>query len=237
MPKAPRPWIVCPHGPVTRLEDNLHLVESDVPGIPGLRRNMAIVRRADGGLLFFNGVPVDDAALERIRALGRPDILLVPQHLHTLDAHAFRERLGLRVFAPGSTRALTGAVVQVDGAFEDLPADPTTSVVTVRGFRTGEGLLLVRSGERTSLVVADVVINSPHVGGLAGLAFRLLGMTGERPRLPRPVRLRVLRDRAALRTQLEELAALPGLARIVPTHGPVWDRDPAGALREIAASL
>jgi hypothetical protein len=47
----------------------------------------------------------------------------------------------------------------------------------------------------------------------------------------------VLRDRRALRAQLEELARIPGLTRIVPSHGVVIDRDPAGALREIAASL
>jgi hypothetical protein len=47
----------------------------------------------------------------------------------------------------------------------------------------------------------------------------------------------VVRDRAALRAQLERLAAIPGLARIVPTHGAVVDRDPAGTLRRIAAGL
>jgi len=198
---------------------------------------MSIVRRGDGGLLFFNAVPVDDETLARIRSLGTPEILVVPQRLHMLDAHAFRERLGVRVYAPRAARAAVSERVAVDGAFEDIPADPAVSVVEVAGFRTCEGLAVVRSGGRVSLVVADAVLNVRNLPGLAGLLFRLLGMTGDRPKLPTPVRLRVLRDPRALQTQLEELARTPGLVRIVPTHGSIVDRDPAGVLRGIAATL
>jgi hypothetical protein len=62
-------------------------------------------------------------------------------------------------------------------------------------------------------------------------------MTGDRPSLPLPLRLRLVRDRKALRAQLEGLSRTPGLARIVPSHGAVIDRDPAGVLRRIAESL
>ncbi len=237
MTKPPRPWTVLPHRPLERIEANLHAVDGAVPGIAGLRRRMAVVTRSDGTLLFFNAVPVDDATLDRIRALGRPAYLVVPNHLHMIDAHAFRERLGVRVYAPKPTRALVERRVRVDGAFEDLPPDPAVSVVPVAGFKTGEGMAVVRSDGRVSLVVADVVLNVPDGPGVSGLVFRLLGMTGPTPRLPLPVKLRVLRDRGALRGQLEELARTPGLARIVPSHGAVVDRDPAGVLRSIAASL
>jgi hypothetical protein len=237
MPKPPRPWIVLPHGPLKRLDENLYSIEGDVPGIPGLRRRMVVVRRSDGGLLFFNAVPVDEEALAQLRALGRPAQLVIPQQLHMIDAHAFRERLGVRVYAPASARARIAERVAVDGAFGELPADPAVSLVTVAGFKTGEGLAVVRSEGRVSLVVADVVLNVPNAPGPRGLLFRLLGFTGDRPKLPALVRLRVLRDPAALRAQLEELAQTPGLTRIVPSHGAVVDRDPAGVLRAIAASL
>lgn len=236
-PKPPRPWTVLPHGPVERIDENLWGIESDVPGVPLLKRRMSIVRRSDGGLLFFNAVPVGDAALAEIRALGRPAILVIPQHLHMMDAHAFRAKLGVRVFAPASTRALVAERVEVDGAFEDLPPDPAVRVETVAGFKTGEGFATIQTGPRASLVVADVVLNVPPQPGAMGLLYRLLGFSGDRPKLPTPVRLRVVRDKGALRAQLERLAATPGLARIVPSHGPVVERDPAGVLREIAASL
>lgn len=237
MPKPPRPWTVLPHRPLEKIDENLYSIESAVPGIPGLLRRMAIIRRDDGGLLFFNAVPVDEETLARIRALGTPAMLVVPQSLHMIDAHAFRDRLGVRVYAPRTARAAVAERVAVDGAFEDIPPDRAVSVVSVAGFRTGEGIAVVRSAGRVSLVVADVVLNVPNAPGLRGLFFRLLGLTGDRPKLPAAVRLRVLRDAAALRAQLEDLARAPGLARIVPSHGAVIDRDPAGVLREIAASV
>jgi hypothetical protein len=46
MAKAPRPWIVTRHGPIEKLEDNLWVVEGDVPGVP-FRRRMSIIRRGD----------------------------------------------------------------------------------------------------------------------------------------------------------------------------------------------
>jgi hypothetical protein len=237
MTRPPRPWTVLPHGPLEKLDENLYAIEGEVPGIAGLRRRMAIVRRSDGELLFFNAVPVGEEALARIRALGTPAILVIPQRLHMMDAHAFRDRLGVRVYAPDVAREAVGARVAVDGTFEEIPPDPAVSVIPVAGFKTGEGMAVVRSGDRVSLVVADVVLNVPHAPGFQGFVFRLLGMTGERPRLPAPIRWRVLRDRDALRAQLDGLARTPGLTRIVPSHGPVVDRDPADALREIASSL
>jgi hypothetical protein len=237
MPKPPRPWTVMPHGPLVRLDDNLWAVESDVPGIPALRRRMSIFRRADGRLTFYNAVPLADATLAELRALGEPAFLVVPHPLHMLDAHAFRARLGVRVYAPALTRALVAAGVEVDGAFEDLPADPGFTVASAPGFKTGEGHAVVRTGPRATLLVADAVVNVRRGAGVAGLLFHLLGMTGDRPKLPVPVRLRVVRDRAALRAHLERCAAIAGLARVVPSHGAVIERDPAGVLREIAARL
>jgi hypothetical protein len=237
VPTTPRPWIVLPHGPLERLDDALWAVESNVPGVPALRRRMSIVRRGDGTLLFFNAIPVDDPTLAEIRALGKPADLVLPQHLHMIDAHAFRAKLGVRVFAPGATRDVVARQVQVDGAFHDLPPDPGVAVGTVAGFKTGEGFMTVRCGPHVSLVVADVVLNVPRGPGILGLLFHLMGFSGDRPKLPVPVKLRVVRDRPALRRWLEQVASTPGLARIVPSHGPVVDRDPSGVLRSIASTV
>jgi hypothetical protein len=73
MAKAPRPWIVMPHGPLRGVDDNLWTVDSVVPGIPGgtFPRTMTVVRLSDG------------AALRRHldRLASRPGLVrIIPSH-------------------------------------------------------------------------------------------------------------------------------------------------------------
>lgn len=44
-------------------------------------------------------------------------------------------------------------------------------------------------------------------------------------------------DGAAVRRSLLELAARPGLRRLVPSHGPIIEADPAGVLRRAAERI
>jgi len=99
MAKAPRPWIVTPHTPIQKLEDNIWTVDSNVPGTP-MRRRMTILKRTDGTLVFFQAVPVDDATLEQIRAWGKSAYLIVPHDQHGMDATPFAEKLGVKIYGP-----------------------------------------------------------------------------------------------------------------------------------------
>jgi hypothetical protein len=60
---------------------------------------------------------------------------------------------------------------------------------------------------------------------------------GEEPQVPRPVKWTMVEDKAALRTQFLEWAALPNLKRILVSHGEPIDFQPAEALRDLAQSL
>ena len=72
MPKRPRPWIVTPHGPIEKLEDNLWAVQGDVPGIP-FKRRMFIIKRSDGTLMFFGmAIPLEEAMLAEVTELAFP---------------------------------------------------------------------------------------------------------------------------------------------------------------------
>jgi hypothetical protein len=235
MAKA-RPWTVTPHAPLEQLDDDLWAVTSPVPGLRGVDRRMTIARRTDGALVFYNAVPVDDATLAELRALGTPAYLIVPNRFHMIDAPAFREKLGVKAFAPEASRARVAERMPIDGALDALPPDARVRVGGTPGFKTGEAYLVVAHGERRSLVVADLVTNMQRVSGFGGFMMHVLGFTGERPKLPKPVRFRVLRDKAQVRAQLEELAATPGLCRLVVSHGPIVS-DAAAVLREIAATI
>lgn len=240
MAKPPRPWIVTRHDALEQLDENLWAVDGDVPGFPpaaGFHRRMSIVKLSDGRLLFFNAMPVLDATLDAIRALGKPALLLVPHHLHAIDAHSFREKLDLAVYTAAQSIEKVRAILPVAGALEDLPRDPAFSIETLPSSKFGEAGVVVKSGPRASLLVCDILLNVPHGGGFAGFMFKLLGFTGPVPKLAPMVRLRAFSDKAAARKDLLRLADLPGLTRIVPSHGPVIANDPAGTLARAARAV
>jgi hypothetical protein len=49
--------------------------------------------------------------------------------------------------------------------------------------------------------------------------------------------MRILENASAVRETLVRLADTPGLVRVIPSHGDIVDKDPAGVLREIAATV
>ncbi len=240
MAKPPRPWIVTRHDPLERIDENLWAVNGDVPGFPpsaGFHRRMSIVRRSDGKLLFFNAVPLDESTLAAVRALGEPALLLIPHHLHCMDGRAFAEKLGLSVYTAAISLERVRSIVPIAGPLEALPPDPTITIEPIASSKFGEAGVVVHTGGRASLLLCDLVVNVPHGPGLAGFIFRLLGFTGPAPKLPPPVRMRAFPDKRLARADLERLAMLPGLCRIVPSHGAIVDADPAGSLRRAAALI
>ncbi len=204
-----------------------------------IRRRMHVIRRGDGTLAFHNAVPVDDATLSKLRAMGRGALLLVPAPSHTLDIAPFAEKLGLAVLCP---RAIAGEVarkVKVTGHFEDLKPEPALRVVTLGGTTTGEAALLVTSpdGQRTHVITCDAVLNLPNSGGLAGLFMRFVGQATGGPRVGPFFKWKDVSDKAALRASLRALAQEPNLATLLPSHGTIIRGGVAAALEEAAAHL
>jgi hypothetical protein len=232
-----RPWIVTRHDPIVKLDVNLWAVNGDVPGYPTtarFERRMQIVKLSDGTLLFHNAIPLDDASLAEVRAWGRPAILIVPHHLHAMDAHAFRERLSLRVFSARPVVDKVRALVDVDGTLEELPPDPTIRREMLGGTKFGEAAYVVHSGPRASLILCDAIMNSRPGRGLSSIVFRLLGFAGAEPRVALGYKLRAVSDKSALKRDLFRLAETPNLVRLVPSHGEIVTQDPSGALRRAA---
>lgn len=234
MGASPRPWIVTPHRPIAVHEENLWSVESAVPGFPagtGMDRRMTIVRLGDGRLVFHNAVPLDEEALARVRAWGKPAILVVPMHLHALDAPAFADKLGLLAFTSAVTRERVAAMMPIAGALADLPLDDSVHCEPLAGTKFGEAAYVVKSGARTSLLFCDAIQNSRPGRGVNGFMFKLMGFTGDELKAPPFYKVRAVSDKAALKRDLLRLADTPSLTRLIPSHGLVVDRDPAAALR------
>jgi hypothetical protein len=230
MPARPRPWIVTRHDPIRKLEDNLWTVDGDLPGVPGSRRRMTIVRRGDGALVFFNAMPLDDDALNELHAWGTPRWLVLPNRFHKIDAHAFRARLGVALLCAAEVADAVRALTPVDGHLEDLPPDPTVRLARLTA-RQGEVALVTTSGARTSVGFGDAFMNVPPRSGFLNA---VLGVSG-RAKCPPLFRAMFVRDRPSLARDLAALARLPGLTRLIPSHGDLVTDHPAQVLEEVIA--
>jgi len=234
---TPRPWIVTPHGPIEEIDENLWGVVSPVPAFPkgtGMDRRMSIVKLSDGRLVFHNAVPLDDATLAKVAAWGKPAILIVPMHLHAMDARAFREKLGVVVYTSKATVDKVREIVEVAGTLEDMPADPALRCEPLAGTRFGEAAWVVQSGPRAGLLFCDAIHNSRPGTGFNAFMFKIMGFTGPDVRTPPFFKLRAVTDKPALKRDILRLADTPGLAHIVPSHGHVVSAEPASVLRAAA---
>ncbi len=232
MSKPERPWIVTPHRPIVKHETNLWTVDGRLPGT-SVPRRMAMVRRQDGTLVFYHAIPLAEAALAEVLAWGRPAELVVGNASHGADADAFARKLGVKIYGPRADAPRMRARWELAGALEDLPVDPTVTFESVAGTKAGEPVELVRSGDRLSLVFCDALQNHGEDGPLI---TRLLGFRGG-PRVVPIFKLLFTSDRAALKAHLLRLADLPGLARLIPCHGAIVERDAPAVLRQVAAGL
>jgi hypothetical protein len=230
MPKVFTQWTVLPHEPVEKLADNLWRVSGKLGDV---QRQMVLARRKDGGVVVYNGVALEDAAMKELEAWGKPSLLVVPNGYHRQDAAIWKQRYPeMKVVAPKGGRKRVAKIVPVDAVTEDAPADPDVSVFAMDGCAF-ESCLQVRSNGEVTLVFTDALMNVPKRGGLFGF---LLGPTG-RVAAPRVMRWLAIKDKRAFAAHLEKLAQLPGLKRILFGHGAPITDDAPGALRKVAAQL
>lgn len=229
-------WKVLPHGAIEILNQRLRVVEGSLPNMP-LRRVMSIVRLDEGGLLVHGAIALDPAAMAELEAWGPLRILLVPSPWHRLDAPAYRARFAsLKIYCPEGARARVEKAVAVDGTYQELPSTAPLSVRYLDGVGNKEGYLELHAEDGVTLIFNDAIFNQPHLPGLFGVIYKLIGSSGG-PRVTGLLKLAMVRDKRALKAQLEKLAETPSLARVVIMHGTRVDHDPAGFLRQVAATL
>ena len=191
---------------------------------------------SSGDLLFFNAIPLEDEILEEVRAWGRPAHLVVPHHQHMIDAHAFREKLGLKLFGPKECEREICARAELEGTLEAIPADANVTVQAVPGVKLGEPAIIVRSGggTRTSLLFGDVIQNNPKSS--TKFVFRMMGFAGG-PKVVPVFKMMFMKDKPRMKDQLVAWSELPGLTRLVPCHGEIVSTEASGALRAAADAV
>jgi hypothetical protein len=211
-------WRVRPSSGIEKLTERLWRVEGAVPGM-SLRRTMTIAKCADGGLVIHSAISLDASGMREIEAWGPPRHLVVPGVYHRLDAPGYKQRYPtLKVFTTRGSRPVVEKVVAVDGVYEDFPADEAVRLHTLPGTGEREGAMLVRGSDGVSVILNDVVMNMDRKRDVLGFLFTTLMGSAPGPRVSRLAKLALVKDRSALRAELERLAALPDLARLIVSH-------------------
>lgn len=231
-------WIVRPHGKLEKLADNLWWTWGSVPGM-SLKRSMVVAKRSDGGVVIHSAIALDDEGMKELEAIGEPRYLIVPNAGHRLDAAAFKKRYPkLQVFAPRGAREAVAKMVDVDGIYEDFPADEDVRFEMLHGVGDAEGAMIVRSTDGITVVLNDAVFNMDRKTGPFGFLFTTILGSAPGPRISRLAKLLLVKDKKALREDLERFAENPELVRLVVAHEKVASGpDAASALRKAATYL
>jgi hypothetical protein len=197
-----------------------------LPG--GVRMPVAstLMRVADGSLLLYSPVPLDNDDVRAIGQLGEVRHLIAPSLWHHLHVAAARERFDrARVHAaPGLASKRADLHIDHELGDEAQPWGEAIELCTIAGApKLNEVVLLHRPSG--TLVCADLVFNITRPENFVSrMLFSLTGVNGQLAQSR--VWKAAVRDRAAARASIERLLAWP-IARIAPCHGGVVAIDAA----------
>ena len=158
MAKLHDEWTVLPHGPLREIDYSLLTVVGQIPmPIGNFPRRMTVVGLSKKRTALFSPIPLVEADMERIEALGEPAFLIIPSGFHRLDARPYKARFPkARVVAPSGAREAVSEAVPVDLVLDRLE-DADTSFITVAGTANREAALVVRRPGGASLIVNDII--------------------------------------------------------------------------------
>ena len=232
MAKCFTSWTVLPHEPILKHSENFWSVSGNMPG--GNQRRMSVARRADGKLVIHNAIALDADEMNELEAFGKPAFLVVPNGFHRMDSKIYKQRYpDMAVLCPKAARKKISQVVEVSGHLDEMPKDDDVELFHLRGTKEREGALRIRGKAEAALVFNDTLLNMNDEGALKNFFFAPIGALS----VPRFARMMMMSSAGELKQHLQELAATPALAHVVPGHGDLVTNDAASALRQAAERL
>ena len=214
-------WKFCPHGPITPVVDGVWQVQGTLPGGNPLPRTMVLWRLPSGGLCIHSAVNLSEEGMGELEALCQPELLLVPNRFHRMDAPAWKARYPkLQVIAPKAARSFVDQVLPSDADCESVLPPLGVEVIHPGGLKPLEGIYKVGPEDSYALVFTDTLFNvREHLPGVHGFMMRYLtGSTGFFG-LTRLARLFSLSSGADYKAWLGEQKQA-SLSAIVVGHGP-----------------
>jgi hypothetical protein len=200
-------------------------------------RNMIIYRMNGGGLLIHSAIALNPAGMAALEELGRPQILIVPNGYHRLDAHVYRTRYpNAQVLAPAAVRARVEQRVKVDRNAEDELPKVGIKAHQPRGVKPGELVYEFPLDDGAALIFTDALFNIDRMPGVTGAVTNFLGSAGALG-IGRLFRWIAVTDKNAYRAWLEEMSRLPGLNIISVSHGRPITKAAGAALQAAAQTV
>jgi hypothetical protein len=238
MPKPLTEWKVLSHGALIKIADNILTVVGDIPMPTGkIARRMTVVRLRDGRLVVFSAIALREKEMRELEDFGKPAFLIVPNGHHRFDSKIWKKRYPeIKVITPQGAKESVEKIVPVDAVKADFN-DPNIVFIVVPGTGEREAALEVKGDNGATLILNDVVGNIRDARGFGGWFLRMMGFAGDKPHVPVPVKLTMIKDKRAFAKQLTKWAELPALKRILVSHGSTIEDNPRVVLRELAASL
>ena len=160
-------WTVQPHGPLEMVAEGIWSAEGSIAMPLGrFPRRMMIVVLASGGLAVWSPIPLREAEMARLDALGPVRFLIVPNAGHRLDIRAWKARYPeAGVIAPPGARDAVAEAVPVD-ATGNVLADPGVTLDRVEGTKADEFAMLVSREDGATLILNDILSSIRHPHGL-----------------------------------------------------------------------
>ena len=198
---------------------------------------MTVVRLDDGSSIIYSAIALDESGMERIETFGAPRYLVVPGDAHRLDVKIYKQRYpGLLVVTPPGALKRVEKAVEVNATDIDF-GDSNVAWQVVSGAGGHEGALLVHRASGTTLILSDLIGNLRRKRGFEGWMLHVMGFGDASPVIPLVERAAMIQNKAQLRQQFLDWAAIPDLRRIIMSHGEPIESRPAAVLRELAGTL
>ncbi len=227
---------VLPHGPLVAIGPRLWILTGRLKR-GSMTRNMVVHKLASGGLLIHSAIAVDEETLEQMTMQGKPEVMIVPNRFHRMDARVWKERFpNLIVLAPRAAVASVEKVIAVDATCEERLPPLGVNVLQPPGVKPFELCYEMETGNGKALVVTDMLMNLEHRRGLDGWILKALGSTGFFG-MTFIGRVLLLKDRKAFKGWLTEQASRREPAAICVAHGDPIIKDCTAELLNAAARL
>jgi hypothetical protein len=144
----------------TELTPNLTRIQKKTPN--GFDLNMYVVKLDDGSTLLYGPLRLPAATLDAVEAMGKPSILLAPNHFHNLGIQQWSERFPNITLVAGQSalpRLATKGHIAKPLSEVRSRVGASVEMIECEGVRNGESWLCVKSSNESTLVVCDAFFN------------------------------------------------------------------------------